>query len=139
MSAISLTATEQLQRLESGQLASVDLTQAYLDRIEEVDGQVGSFLKVDAEAALATAAKIDEQRASSKPELVRFLVPHALEPFGELLNLGWRAPGPTALLARVRLELGFRQVYDGSKLRHELVAFPFGQEQMVLGQGRLER
>ncbi len=63
MSAISLTATEQLQQLESGQLASVDLTQAYLDRIEEVDGQVGSFLKVDAEAALATAAKIDDQRA----------------------------------------------------------------------------
>ena len=67
MSIIQKTATEQLALLNSGELTSVELTQAYLNQIEQVDGQVGAFLRVETESALAQAAAIDQKRATEAP------------------------------------------------------------------------
>ena len=67
MSIIQKTATEQLALLNSGALTSVELTQAYLNQIEQVDGQVGAFLRVETESALAQAAAIDQKRATKAP------------------------------------------------------------------------
>ncbi len=59
---IQLAATEQLKLLESGEVTSVELATAYLDRIEAVDGKVGAFLRTTRERALEQAAAIDARR-----------------------------------------------------------------------------
>ncbi|HWU32675.1 MAG TPA: amidase family protein, partial [Marmoricola sp.] len=52
--------------LDAGETTSVELTQAHLDRIAAVDGDVHAFLHVDVEGALAQAKASDERRASGK-------------------------------------------------------------------------
>ena len=47
--------------------SSVATTQACLDRITAVDGDVKAFLAVDAEGALKSARASDERRANGKP------------------------------------------------------------------------
>ncbi len=47
-----------------GEVSSEQVTQAHLDRITEVDGQVHAFLFVDPEASLARAREIDAQISS---------------------------------------------------------------------------
>ena len=64
MSIIQKTATEQLALLQAGELTSVELTQAYLDRIEQVDGSIGAFLRVESDSALQQAATIDAKRSA---------------------------------------------------------------------------
>ncbi len=54
---IRLSAAEMASKLADGSLTSVELTQAHLDRIAAVDGDVHAFLHVNAEEALATAAQ----------------------------------------------------------------------------------
>jgi len=46
-------------KIASGELSAVDVAQAHLDRIAEVDGEVHAFLHVDAEGALEAARAID--------------------------------------------------------------------------------
>ncbi len=67
MSLVEISATEQLERLSRGDITAVELTQAYLDRIDAVESKVGAFLRVEGEAALAQAADIDARRKSGKP------------------------------------------------------------------------
>jgi len=67
MSLTDHTATELLAQLASGDLASVEMTRAFLDRIEHHDGDVRAFLRVDAEAALARVEGIDRRRKEGKP------------------------------------------------------------------------
>ncbi len=47
-----------------GEVSSEQVTQAHLDRIAEVDGQVNAFLFVDPEASLARAREVDAQISS---------------------------------------------------------------------------
>jgi aspartyl-tRNA(Asn)/glutamyl-tRNA(Gln) amidotransferase subunit A len=63
MSLIEQSASEHLRSLESGALSSVELTRAYLDRIQAVDERVGAFLRVDGDRALEQAAEVDGRRA----------------------------------------------------------------------------
>ena len=62
------TAAELADLLAAGEVTSVELTQAHLDRIAAVDGSaesgVHAFLHVDAEGALATARESDARRAA---------------------------------------------------------------------------
>jgi aspartyl-tRNA(Asn)/glutamyl-tRNA(Gln) amidotransferase subunit A len=67
MSLIDLTATELLARLNRGEATSVEVTQAFLDRIAKVEGRVGAFLQVNSSAALARAEEIDQERRSGQP------------------------------------------------------------------------
>lgn len=61
---MKLSALEMGEALREGKVTSVELTQASLDRITEVDPMIKAFLTVDAEGALATAAEVDELRAA---------------------------------------------------------------------------
>ena len=54
------------EALVKGEVTSTQLTQAHLDRINDVDTSVKAFLHVDAEGALAQAARVDADRSSGK-------------------------------------------------------------------------
>jgi len=62
MSLTKLSAHELKQLLETGQVSSVEVTQALLDRIRSANDSLGAFLHVDAEGTLARAADIDRRR-----------------------------------------------------------------------------
>ena len=57
------SALELADMLAAGQITSVELTQASLDRIHAVNPRVNAFLLIDDDGALATARDIDERRA----------------------------------------------------------------------------
>ena len=61
-----LTAAEIADALTSGATTSVAVTQAHLDRIAAVDGDVHAFLQVDPEGALAAAKAVDDARAAGE-------------------------------------------------------------------------
>ncbi|KHL08996.1 UNVERIFIED_CONTAM: glutamyl-tRNA amidotransferase [Mumia flava] len=61
-----MSAADIAAALASGELSSVEVTQAHLDRIDAVDGDLNAFLARDDEAALATARAIDERRAAGE-------------------------------------------------------------------------
>ena len=63
---IQRSAAALAEALAAGETTSVELTQAFLDRISAVDGQVHAFLHVDAEGALAAARASDERRAAGR-------------------------------------------------------------------------
>ena len=49
-------------RIQSGEVTSREITQASLDRIAEVDGDVNAFITVDTDGALTQADAIDQKR-----------------------------------------------------------------------------
>ncbi|SFB12734.1 aspartyl/glutamyl-tRNA(Asn/Gln) amidotransferase subunit A [Amycolatopsis marina] len=61
-----LTAAELAGRIHAREVSSVEVTQAHLDRIEEVDGAVHAFLHVDTEGALDAARAVDARIASGE-------------------------------------------------------------------------
>ena len=65
-SLITRSAAELAEALGSGETTSVEITQAFLDRIAAVDAEVHAFLHVDAEGALAAARASDERRATGE-------------------------------------------------------------------------
>ncbi len=67
MSLLDLTAAELLAQLDSGRVTSVEVATAFLDRIAQCDGQVGAFLRVDRDGALAQAERIDRRRRAGEP------------------------------------------------------------------------
>ena len=60
-----LTAVQTASVIAAGEASAVEVTQAHLDRIAAVDGAVHAFLYVDAEGALAQAARVDAGRRDS--------------------------------------------------------------------------
>ncbi len=76
---VTSTATEMAADLASGERTSVEITQAHLDRIHEVDTDVHAFLYVNDEEALETAASVDEDRAAGKDLPALAGVPIALK------------------------------------------------------------
>ena len=65
-SPIFKSATELSQDLQAGTISSTEITQAMIDRIDAVDGQVHAFLHIDKEDALAQAKASDERRANGE-------------------------------------------------------------------------
>ncbi len=106
-----LSAAELSTHLASGEVSSVDVTQAHLDRIAAVDGDVHAFLHVNA-AALETAAQVDADRAAgvALPELAG--VPIAIKDVlctldmpstsGSKILEGWVPPYDATVVARLR-------------------------------------
>ena len=115
MSLVKLTATEQLAKLVSGEITSVKLTQAHLDRIAEVDGVVHAFLHVNAEGALATAAEVDRKRAAGEklpalaglPVAVKDNLTTIDEPTtaGSKILEGWVPPYDSTVVSKLRAEM----------------------------------
>ena len=62
---IRLSAADLAAKLSSGEVSSVEATQAHLDRIAAVDNHVHAFLHVNA-GALDAAADIDRRRADGE-------------------------------------------------------------------------
>ncbi len=60
------TLAELAQGLSSGEFSSVELTQAYLDRIKAEDGQLNSYISITEEQALAQAKAADQARAAGE-------------------------------------------------------------------------
>jgi aspartyl-tRNA(Asn)/glutamyl-tRNA(Gln) amidotransferase subunit A len=54
------TAAELAEKIHSREVSAVEVTQAHLDRIAQVDPLVHAFLHVDAEGALAAAKAVDD-------------------------------------------------------------------------------
>ena len=63
---IRKSASELANLLQSGEISSVELTQAHLDRTAAVDEKVHSYLHVGSGAALAAATDIDKRRAAGE-------------------------------------------------------------------------
>jgi aspartyl-tRNA(Asn)/glutamyl-tRNA(Gln) amidotransferase subunit A len=114
-SVVKLTALEQLEMLRTGAITSVELTQAHLDRIAEVDGVVHAFLHVNASGALATAAEVDRLRASGAtlpslaglPIAVKDNVTTIDEPTtaGSKILEGWVPPYDSTVVSKLRAEM----------------------------------
>src|SRR5215210_1344207 len=62
-----LTLSDARALLDRGEITSVELTQALLDRIVAVDNQVRAFLAIDDESALEQARAADEGRRTLRP------------------------------------------------------------------------
>jgi aspartyl-tRNA(Asn)/glutamyl-tRNA(Gln) amidotransferase subunit A len=63
---IRSSAADLAAAIAAGETTSVAVTQAHLDRIDAVDGEVHAFLHVDGERALAQAAVIDHRIAGGE-------------------------------------------------------------------------
>ncbi|MBP3397687.1 MAG: Asp-tRNA(Asn)/Glu-tRNA(Gln) amidotransferase subunit GatA [Alphaproteobacteria bacterium] len=61
---INLTLTESLQKLNSGEISAVELTRAYLNRIEKYGADLNCYITTTPERALADAAASDARRAA---------------------------------------------------------------------------
>lgn len=67
MQLTELTATELIGRLARKEFSAVELTLAYLDRIESFEPVIRAFLLVDADGALARARDVDDRRSRGAP------------------------------------------------------------------------
>ncbi len=63
---IKHNASELVEMLASKQVSSVEVTQAHLDRIAEVNPTINSFLHVTGEEALKVASDVDKRRAAGE-------------------------------------------------------------------------
>ena len=63
---IKHNASELVEMLASKQVSSVEVTQAHLDRIAEVNQTINSFLHVTGEEALKVASNVDKRRAAGE-------------------------------------------------------------------------
>jgi aspartyl-tRNA(Asn)/glutamyl-tRNA(Gln) amidotransferase subunit A len=106
------TAAELAGALAAGDVSSVELTQAHLDRIEAVDGAVHAYLHVDAEGALSAARAADERRAAGNPASPLDGIPVAVKDVlatkgvpttcGSRILEGWVPPYDATVVARLR-------------------------------------
>ncbi len=99
------TLAESARRVREGAISSLELTDAYLDRIDRLDRAIGAYLTVDADGARAQARAADERR--SRGERAPLLgVPVGIK---DVLNVsGW----PCTCGSRI-LE-GYRAPFDAT-------------------------
>ncbi|WP_347305062.1 Asp-tRNA(Asn)/Glu-tRNA(Gln) amidotransferase subunit GatA [Corynebacterium sp. SA-MJD20WY100] len=109
----SLTAAELAEKIHSRELTSREVTQAFLDRIAETNGELNSFLHVGAEEALAAADAVDKALdAGEAPASALAGVPLALKDLlvttdapttaaSKMLE-GWMSPYDATLVTKLR-------------------------------------
>jgi aspartyl-tRNA(Asn)/glutamyl-tRNA(Gln) amidotransferase subunit A len=76
---IALPPTGLREQIASAEIGSLAATEAYLDRIERLDGQIGAFYTVDADAALREAHAADERLGRGEPPGLLHGLPVALK------------------------------------------------------------
>jgi aspartyl-tRNA(Asn)/glutamyl-tRNA(Gln) amidotransferase subunit A len=109
---INKTAAQMAEALAKGETTSVELTQAHLDRVAEVDGQVKAFLHVDSEGALAQAKDVDARRAKGEKLSPIAGIPLALKDVlaqkgvpttaGSKILQGWRPPYDSTVVSKLK-------------------------------------
>jgi aspartyl-tRNA(Asn)/glutamyl-tRNA(Gln) amidotransferase subunit A len=108
-----LSAAELAAKIHSREVSAVEVAQAHLDRIAAVDGQVHAFLHVATDAALESAAMVDESLAAGTPPASPLAgVPLALKDVfttsdmpttaGSKILDGWRPPYDATVTSRLR-------------------------------------
>ncbi|MFL6240979.1 MAG: Asp-tRNA(Asn)/Glu-tRNA(Gln) amidotransferase subunit GatA [Actinomycetes bacterium] len=107
-----LTASELGRLVGAGDVSAVDVTQAHLDRINDVDDRVRAFLHVDTDGALATARRVDEQRDNGRSLGPLAGVPLAVKDVfatrglpttcGSRILDGWKPPYDATVVSRLR-------------------------------------
>lgn len=109
-----LSAADLAARLAAGELSAVEVTTAFLDRIDAHNGELNAFLHVDREGALATAREVDERRAAGE-QLPRLAgVPIALKDnivtrgmpttCASAMLAGWLPPYDATVVTRIKAE-----------------------------------
>ena len=109
----SMTAADLAQKIHARELSSEEVTQAHLDRIADIDGDIHAFLHVGADEALAAARQVDEQLDSgAQPASPLAGVPLALKDLfttidapttcGSKILEGYMSPYDATVTKRIR-------------------------------------
>jgi aspartyl-tRNA(Asn)/glutamyl-tRNA(Gln) amidotransferase subunit A len=109
MQPLDLSAVDLVAAVHRGDVSAVQCAEAFLRRIEQVDGKVNAFLKVDRDGALARAADVDARRKAGRP-----LGPLAGLPVA-VKDVLCTADLPTTCASRMLA--GFRPPYDAEVVR----------------------
>lgn len=106
------SAADLASALQAGEVSSVEVTQAHLDRIADVDPLVHAFLHVSAEQALETARTVDARRAAGEELHPLAGVPVAVKDVvvtkgipstaGSRILEGWIPPYDATLVERLK-------------------------------------
>src|SRR5580692_7048471 len=109
---IKKTAAELAAAIAAGEVSAAEVTQAHLDRIGAVDGEVKAFLHVAADDALAQARAVDRKRAAGEPLGALAGVPVAVKDLfatagmpttcGSKILEGWVPPYESTITQRLR-------------------------------------
>jgi len=112
---VKKNASDLIAMLQSGEVTSVELTQAHLDQIAKVDSEIHSFLVVTAETALATAKDVDARRKAGEtlPELAglpiavkdNLTTTDAPTTAGSKILEGWVPPYDATVVTKLRNQL----------------------------------
>jgi aspartyl-tRNA(Asn)/glutamyl-tRNA(Gln) amidotransferase subunit A len=108
----AMTAAELAAAISAGEVSAAEVTDAHLDRIEQVDGRVHAFLHVAADQARAAARAVDQRRAAGEELGPLAGVPLALKDVftttdmpttcGSAILDGWRPPYDATVTRRLR-------------------------------------
>jgi aspartyl-tRNA(Asn)/glutamyl-tRNA(Gln) amidotransferase subunit A len=101
-----------LRRLDAGEVSAADLTEACLERVDAVDGEVAAFLHVAGDEARAAAREADGRRAAGEPLGRLAGLPVAVKDVlttrdmpttcGSRILEGWTPPYDATVVARLR-------------------------------------
>ena len=106
---LELSAVDLVAAVREGDVSAVDVTEAYLARIETLDRSINAFLHVDRSGALGRAARIDADRKAGRP-----LGPLAGLPVA-VKDALCTADQPTTCASKMLS--GFRPPYDAEVVR----------------------